>query len=174
LYEMLITITYMLWSILIIILSFVFSSQVWEMIEAREVGVKADGSGGVALDEFQAAKLFVLTVLAGMMAVVGSYSIGKTVDELILWFLNYVEQNATKKEACENGTLNDSICDLNDESNGVAIGYDTLYHVFTIASSYILWFAISVGAYIFAFTWGTITEPAECDTWDTMSDSQRQ
>ena len=174
LYEMLITLNYMCWSALIIILSFVFASQIWEMIEAREVGVKADGSGGVALDEFQAGKLCVLTIMTGMMAIVGAYSIGSTVDELILWFQNYVEKNPTKKEACENGTLNDSSCDINDDYNGVAVGYDTLYHVFTIASSYVLWWAISIGAYIFAFVWGSITEPEECDTWETMSSSQTQ
>lgn len=43
LYDMIVTLGWIGWSALIIVLSFVFTSQVWEMIAAREVGVKTEG-----------------------------------------------------------------------------------------------------------------------------------
>lgn len=72
------------------------------MIAAREVGVKEDGSGGVALDEFQSFKIVVLTLLFGMASVVGAYSIGETTDQLITWFDNYVSVNGKGTEADSN------------------------------------------------------------------------
>ena len=77
---------------------------------------------------------------------------------------------AAHTEACNNGTAND--CNL-DDAAGTAIGYDTLYQFFAITWSYVLWMAIPMGAYIFAFVWSSITEPAECD-FDAMSASDRQ
>jgi hypothetical protein len=168
LYDMLVTLVYMCWSVLVIILSFTLASQIWYMIAEREIGVVTEGSGGVALDEFQSAKLFVLSLMFGMMSVVGGYSIGETTDQLIAWFDNYSQTHPN--EACNNG--NTSNCDL-DESAGTALGYDSLYHFLTIASSYLLFFAITLGGYIFSFVYASITEPAECDTFGTLSESDR-
>lgn len=96
LFENLTVVAFMLWAWVLIILSFVFYSILWETIEAREHGVVTDGSGGVALDEFQSLKLFVLCILVGMMSIVGAYSIGETADELIAWFDNIVANWTSK------------------------------------------------------------------------------
>lgn len=107
-----------------------------------------------------------------MMSVVGAYSMGVNADNLIAWFDEY--SDFTKQEACNNGTGSSSGCDL-DESKGTAIGYDTLYHFLTIASASLVYFAVSIGAYIFAFTWGTITEPEDCESvFDALSASSKQ
>lgn len=107
-----------------------------------------------------------------MMSVVGAYSLGVNADNLISWFDEY--SDFTKEEACENGTGSNNGCDL-DEAKGTAIGYDTLYHFLTIASAGLVYFSVSIGAYIFAFTWGTISEPEDCeDTFDAMGSSEKQ
>lgn len=43
LYDMLVTLVYMFWSVLVIILSFTLASQIWNMIAEREVGVVTEG-----------------------------------------------------------------------------------------------------------------------------------
>lgn len=169
-YDLVVTLIYMSWSVLVIILSFSLASVIWNEVEQREIGVTTEGSGGVALDEFQSAKLFVIGLLFGMMSIIGGYSIGETTDQLISWFDNYTTDRT--KEACQNGTLNDDTCYLNDDS-GTSLGYDSIYHFLTIAGSYGLFFAITIGGYIFSFVYATITEPAECDTWDIMSDADK-
>lgn len=161
---MLVVIAFFFWSILVIILSFVFSSQVWEGLQAREFGVKSEGSGGVALDEFQAAKIVVLTMLMGMMSVVGAYSIGETTDQLITYFDEY-SNDKTESDDKNTGT---------DDATGTAAGQDMLYHFLTVVYTYILWSAITFGGYIFSFSYASFTEPAECDTWDSYTPQQIQ
>lgn len=81
-----------------------------------------------------------------------------------------VAEWSSKAEACNNGTTND--CDL-DEPYGTALGYEYIYHFWSMASAYVVWLTITFGAYIFAFIWGSVTEPEECKTWDKMSASDK-
>ena len=116
LYDLLVTLLHMSWSVLVIILSFSLASTIWSEVEKREIGVVTEGQGGVALDEFQSAKLFVIGLLFGMISIISGYSIGQTSDELISWFDNYT----TKTEACSDGALPDDTCYLND-NDGTAL-----------------------------------------------------
>lgn len=158
LYEILIILAFMFWSILVIILSFSLSSQIWKMIEDREIGVKTEGKGGVALDEWQSAKIVVLTLLFGTTTVISGYSIGEVTDQLI----TYLDQYSDDKT--ESDDKNTGV----DDPSGTAAGQDMLYHFLTVASSYLLSFAIMLGGFIFAFTHAAVSEPAECPALDSV------
>lgn len=96
-----------------------------------------------------------------MASVIGAYSTGETTDQLISWFDSYVSVNGKGTEA-----------DSND-AKGTSLQEDTLYHFLTVFFSYTVFGAITLGGYIFSFVHATITEPAECDTWDTMSSANK-
>jgi len=74
---------------MVIILSFTLASTIWASIEAREKGVISEGSGGVALDEFQSFKILVMGLIFGSMSVVGACSLGEVGDQLITYIDEY-------------------------------------------------------------------------------------
>lgn len=80
LFELIAIILFSLWSLIMTITSLFAASEVWEKMEARVIGVTTEGSGGVALSDDVAMKIFTLTILMGIMALIGGCGLGDVAD----------------------------------------------------------------------------------------------
>lgn len=91
LFELIALLLFSLWSLVMTIVALFGADSVWEQLEARVVGVKTEGQGGVALDDWVAIKIFTLTILVGITSLIGGCGLGDVADKLITWFDNYAD-----------------------------------------------------------------------------------
>lgn len=119
------------------------------------VGVKTEGKNGVALDEREALKFFVLCMIVGTTAVIGGYSLGDTANELITWFDQYADD--TKKEGDEKKDASKV------DPDGTSAMYDIIYHYVTLAMSFVLFTEIGFGGHLFAMEFMKWNDDIVCD-----------
>jgi len=74
------------WAFALTIWSLWFAFDLWAQVEARERGVKTEGSGGEVVDIVEAMKMFTLCVVVGLTAIIGAFSFGDVADQLVTWF----------------------------------------------------------------------------------------
>lgn len=83
LFELIALACYFMWSLAMTLVGLYTASDLWTKMEARVVGVKTEGQGGVALDDVQAVKIFTLCMMMGVMSIVGGFSLGDVASKLI-------------------------------------------------------------------------------------------
>lgn len=114
-----------------------------------------DGFGGVAFDDIQALKFFVLCMLVGHMAVLGGFSLGDVADELIGWMDHYADD--TTKEG------NEKTYPFTYDIDGTAADKDILYHYLTLLFGMMPSTFITLGGFVFGFSYTTYLNEIECD-----------
>ena len=88
-FELVALLSFELWALVLTILGIVAAVEVWNMVEAREQGVKEEGVGGTPWDAREAFKFFTMEMIIGLGAVIGGYCLGDVADKLITWFDEY-------------------------------------------------------------------------------------
>jgi len=163
LFELIALLAFSSWSLLLTLAGLYTAGDLWSKMEARVIGVKTEGAGGVALDDVQAVKIFTLCMIMGMMAIVGGFSLGDKSYNLITWFDFYADDTHTEGR---DKTSNDL------DPNGTAAQYDIIYHYVTLAYGYIVFTAITLGGFIFGYNFLEFTGPTECD-FDAVDSSAK-
>ena len=152
LFELIALLMFCMWSMMMSFAGLYTSYDLWGKMDARTIGVKNEGSGGVALDDVQAVKIFTLCMIMGVMSIVGGFSLGDVADKLITWFDQYATK--TGEQANVDGTL---------DPKGQSAMYDIIYHYVTLAAGYMVFTVITGGAFVFGYNFLDFTHPVNCD-----------
>lgn len=141
-WELIAVLAWLMWSLVLTILSFVTASDLFDQTEARVKAVYEEGTYGTAVTQVMGIKGFTLLMILAMGVAISAWTMGDVADNLLDWFNLY--QDDTDKEGT---TKTDSVADL----DGTAFEQDLIYHSVTAAYSYIVLTAIMVGGYVFTF-----------------------
>lgn len=155
LFELFGIILFSLWSLMLTMVSLVGASQLWTLVETRELGAKTEGKFGEAFDIVQAMKFFTLCMIVGSTTIIGAFSLGDTAGQLITWFDEYADD--TKSEASDKKTPSDV------DPNGTSAKYDIVYHYSTLAMGYMLFSVITFGGHMFGMHFMEYADEIECD-----------
>lgn len=142
--EIFILMGWLFWAFLMQLLATLLASDVWAQLEARHAEAAQTIGFETPLNWTIAIKTNALLLLVGLMMVVSGFSLGDITDELITWVSYYDDDT------------NSESTDKNDSSNrdpaGTAISYDVPMHIVTALYGWVALFAISLGSYIFAWS----------------------
>ena len=131
LYELLATLAFLSWSLVISIVGYIEAAMLWQKYEDME-------KAGKAITQIQGYKFLALGFVIGIGAWISGLALGDSCAELLGFFDNY----NTKQEGSKDGTV---------DPDGTSITYDLTYHVVTTMYTYFVVSAIAVGGYIFGF-----------------------
>lgn len=159
-YEVAAFILYAIWSFGLTAFALYQTGQLLNMLEVREVGVKKDGQGGVAMDDIQAMKFFTLEMVMGFSSIVAGFALGDVADQLLTWFDYYADDTKSEGQDKETGKF---------DPDGTSAEYDYLYHWSVLIYSYITFSAITVGGYWFGLNFMKWTDPTDCGLDDLSS-----
>ena len=132
-------------------------------MEAREIGVKEDGTGGVAVDDIVAMKIVTIELVVGIMALVGGCSLGDVANKVITFFDEYANDTKTEGTAKTTGTA---------DPNGTSAHYDLLYHYAILIASYVTFTVIALGGFWFASEYISFNDDIKCD-FNAISESAK-
>jgi hypothetical protein len=135
LYELLATLAFLTWSLVISVVGYVEAAMLWQKYEDME-------KNGVAMTQMHGYKFLTLGFIIGIGAWISGLALGDSCAELLGFFDNY----NTKTEGTDDGLTSGT-----RDPDGTSIVYDLTYHVITTMYTYFVVSAIAVGAYIFGF-----------------------
>lgn len=98
LYELLFTLLFLATGLVIIILSFVGASNLWEEIDARVLGAATEGIFGTAISNMDMFRFGTLGMVYAIATWITAFSLGETVDELIGWFDDWTDPTSNKRD----------------------------------------------------------------------------
>jgi len=158
-YELVFAILFLITSLATSIASLYGASNVWEAVEAREAGAKANGQFGSAVSVMDALKFGALGGVVAMGTWIAAYSMGQTVDELIGWFDEWSDPSSN--DAPKEGDDKDD--SDNVDPDGTSIRYDFMYHAITIVYTWVTFTAIMVGGQYFFLNFFQFKDAQDCD-----------
>ena len=146
LYELLATLAFLTWSLVISIVGYVEAAQLWQKYEDME-------KNGVAMTQIHGYKFLALGFIIGIGAWISGLALGDSCAELLGFFDNY---NTKTEATVVNGSTSTR------DADGTSLTYDLTYHVITTLYTYFVVSAIAVGGYVFGFVFlGQDMETAE-------------
>lgn len=161
LWELIAVLAWLVWSLVLTILSFVTASNLFDQTEARVLAAQTEGTYGTGVTQIMGIKGFVLLMVLSMGVMISSWTMGDVADELLNWFNKYQDKTGN-----EGTTKTDNTADL----DGTSFEKDLLYHSITTAYSYIVLTAIMVGGYVFTFQFYTFFPvPSDCEITDVSA-----
>merc|ERR1711990_142223 len=131
LYELLATLGFLTWSLIISILGYVEAALLWQKYEDME-------KNGVAMTQIKGYKFLALGFIVGIGAWISGLAHGDSCAELLGFFDSYK-------------TNQEGSVDNDRDPDGTSIPYDLSYHLITTMYTYFVVSAIAVGGYIFGF-----------------------
>jgi len=144
-------------------------SQLWSLMDQRYL----ESQDHVAGDETpltwdKAVRNFLVAILAGLATIISGVSLGDTAEQMISWFDRY--DTTHKNEACDQ--RNDSnVCDPLDTA-GTAAGWDIGAHLTSVFYGQWVLGMISIGAWIFFFSFIGFDDDFDCEFVDGITQSR--
>jgi hypothetical protein len=135
LYELLATLSFLTWSLVISIVGYVEAALLWQKYEDME-------ANNIVMTQVHGYKFLALGFIIGIGAWISGLALGDSCAELLGFFDNY----NTKTEGTNDGTGSGT-----RDADGTSLTYDLTYHVITTMYTYFVVSAIAVGAYVFGF-----------------------
>jgi hypothetical protein len=154
LWETLLVIAWISGAALLLLLSTLFAMDVWTQLEDRHTEVLSTVGFETPFMWTHAIKANAILMLLGTIMVIGGFSLGDVANEMINWVNEYEDED------------NQKAYDSSDSGYATAHQQDILLHMVTATSGYLLFLNITIGAYIWSWSFLSIRDAGadfECE-----------